>query len=161
MKRLIFRIAVLAGIAGIIFLATVGCCDLLGFRRRPASGLLAQLQLTPAQGRMAASLEKDFLARKTASCEALCAKRAQMIQTLKQPDPDRATLNQLIEEIGQEQVALEKATMDHLLNLGSRLEPPQRERLIRLTTEQLRDACEATACGATVGCSVTGGRAKK
>jgi hypothetical protein len=67
-------------------------------------------------------------------------------------------LAQLAEEIGQEQTALEKATLDHLLAVGRQLDPKQRERLMASVSEELRTACRMTACGMTEGCAMQEGK---
>lgn len=153
MKRVIFVAVVVAAIAGIAYLATLGCCQVLGITRRSRS-LTQGLGLNAGQRQEVAALEKEYLARKQASCGTLCAKRAQLIQLLKQEKPDPGVLNGLVEEIGREQLALEKATLDHLLAVNRTLEPAQRERLVASVTEELRLACKATACGAAGHCFV-------
>ena len=160
MKRILIGGIILGAIAVFCYLATVGCCQLVGFRSRQRN-LSERLQLTPAQRNEMASLEKNFLVQKGASCQTLCAKRAQLIQLLKQPQPDVTALHLLAEEIGQEQVALEKATVDYLVTLGGHLEPAQREKLTALVSEELRTACRQTACGTTPGCFLTKERAKQ
>lgn len=152
MRRFLIGAAVLAGIAGVTCLATLGCCHLVG-SRRSGSGWVEQLNLAPEQRQAVDKAAKQFLAQKEESCRILCAKRAQMIQLLKQEEPDRAALAQLAEEIGQEQTRLEKATLDYLLAVNRRLEPEQRKRLMASVTEDLRTACNATACGMTKGCN--------
>ncbi len=154
MKRFVLRVILFGATAGVVYLATLGCCQLMGrVKSRPLT-LWQQLQLNPSQAAAVADLDKNFLAQKQASCERLCAKRAQIIQLLKDPEPDRAVLNILVDEVGQEQVVLEKATLDHLMAVRQRLEPAQRLRLMALMNEQLRTACELTACGMTPGCAV-------
>ncbi|MBI3616502.1 MAG: periplasmic heavy metal sensor [Candidatus Omnitrophica bacterium] len=155
MKRIVTGSIVIAAIAGVAYLATLGCCQLLGVHGTGRS-LIRQLKLTPAQAQAVAVLEKDFLAQKEISCQTLCSKRAQMIQLLKQPVPDPAVLGILTEEIGREQGLLEKATLEHLIAVGRHLEPAQRQKLTDLMMEQLRSACRMTACGVTPGCAVTG-----
>ena len=152
MKRFLIGAAVLAGIAGVTYLATLGCCQLVR-SHRSVSGWVEQLNLAPEQRQAVAEAEKQFMAQKKESCQILCAKRAQMIQLLKQEEPDRAALAQLAEEIGQEQTRLEKGTLDYLLAVSRHLEPEQRQRLMASVTEDLRTACNATACGMTKGCS--------
>ena len=153
MKRWIFGGVVLAAVAGVAYLATLGCCQLMRRGEAPkVQAISDELNLTPDQRRQVASLEKDFMSRKEASCGVLCAKRAQMIQLFKQREPDRTTLYTLTEEIGREQTALEKATIEHLLALRNVLDEPQKERLVARVSERLRTACEATACGSTTGC---------
>ncbi len=142
-------------IGTVAYLATIGCGHLMMFRNQTSS-LTDQLQLTTAQRQAIAPLEKEFLKRKGASCQILCAKRAQLIQLLKQPNPDRAVILPLVEEIGQEQVVLEKATLGHIVAVSQQLDPSQRGRFADLVTEQLRTACQMTACGVTPGCAVTG-----
>jgi len=155
MSRILKGLALCAAIGAVAYLATIGCCRLMLFRAQTVS-LSDRLHLTPVQRQAMEPLEKEFLARKQASCGILCAKRAQLIQLLKQPNPVRAAGLQLVEEIGQEQMVLEKATLEHLLAVGQQLEPSQREQLGRLVTEQLRTACRMTACGTTPGCEVAG-----
>ena len=157
MKRILIGFIGVAAIAGVAYLSTLGCCQLIKSHESGRS-LSRKLNLTPAQAQAIAVLDNNFMAQKQASCEILCAKRAQMIQLLKQPAPDSATLGLLAEEIGKEQVTLEKATLEHLLAVGQRLEPAQRAKLTDLVTEQLRSACRMTACGMTAGCAVTGGK---
>ncbi len=160
MKRILLGSILVLGIAGIAYLMTLGCCQLLEINQGPAS-LVQQLHLTSAQQQEIAALDRNFLAQKQVSCQVLCAKRAQLIQLLRQPEPDRAMLSTLTEEIGREQVALEKATLEHLLAVGQHLGPSQRGKLTGLMTEQLRTACRMTACGVTDGCAVTGGKEQK
>ena len=155
MKRFLIGAGVLLGIAGVTYLATVGCCHLM-VKGRSEAGWVDHLNLAPEQREAVAAAKKQFLAQKEESCRVLCAKRAQMIQSLKQPDPDRAVLAQLAEEIGREQTALETATLDYLLAVGRQLEPPQRERLMASVSEELRTACRMTACGMTPGCTMKG-----
>ena len=118
------------------------------------------LELTPAQREAVAAEEKNFLAAKQAGCEALCAKRAQLIELLRQPQPDRAALSSITEEIGREQVVLEKATLEHLLAVSRHLSPDQREKMTAMVAEQLRTACRMTACGETPGCVLKGNRSQ-
>ena len=155
MKRLLIGIGLFLGIAGVAYLSTLGCCHLMGKAASGSStGWTAGLLLTPEQRQAVEAADKQFLARKEESCRILCAKWAQMIQILKQPEPDRVVLIQLAEEIGQEQTALEKATLDHLLAVSGQLDPKQRERLMASVSEELRTACKETACGMTSGCKV-------
>ena len=155
-KRIVIGTVLFLGVAGVIYLATLGCCHLIGSCRAAKPVLLSeQLGLTASQRQEIASLEKNFMAQKEASCQLLCAKRAQIIQILKQPDPDQGVLHNLVQEVGQEQMILEKATVDHLLAVREHLEPAQRQKLVDLMSSQLRAACQATACGTTSGCSVT------
>ena len=151
MKRLVVWAGILAAVAGVAYLATLGCCQLMASR---AAGVpLAQrLDLTPGQRVEVAKLDQEYLAQKQASCQVLCAKRAQVIQLLSQPDPDRTALAQVVQEIGQEQTLLERATLDHLLAVNRKLEPRQQEKLMTLVGEDLRTACKATACDMTPGC---------
>ena len=153
MKRWLVRGVLLVAIAAVAYLATLGCCQWLGWPGRPGS-LTRQLALSPEQRQAIGPMEKEFLTQQKASCQALCAKRAQLIQLLKQPVPDRTAMSQLTEEIGQEQTALEKATLDYLLGVGRHLDPTQRRKLMAMVSEDLRTACKATACGMTPGCSV-------
>ena len=160
MKKFLIGAVILLGIGGVAYLSTLGCCQMIS-RGRPAASLVDQLNLTPDQRQAVAEEDKQFLKQKEASCGVLCAKRAQMIQLLKQPEPDRATLVQLTEEIGQEQTALEKATLDHLLAVGRHLDPAQRQRMMASVTEELRTACNETACGMKGNCFVQGGKKKQ
>ena len=160
MKRFLVVTVVLLGIAGVAYLATLGCCQMMS-RSGSAVGWADHLNLTPEQRQAVAQADKQFIAQKEASCGILCAKRAQLIELLKQPDPDRAPLVQLTEEIGQEQTVLEKATLDHLLAVSRHLDPAQRQRMMASVTEELRTACNETACGMTPGCSMQGGKGKR
>ncbi len=160
-KRFLIGAGVLLGIAGVTTLATVGCCHLMGRGRASSGGWTEGLHLAPEQRQAVDAANKQFLAQKEESCRILCAKRAQIIQLLKQPDPGRAALAQLAEEIGREQTALETATLDYLLAVGRQLEPPQRERLMASVSEELRTACRMTACGMTPGCKVREGEKKQ
>ena len=154
MKRFIVGLVVFGVVAGLVYLATLGCCELMAGGSAKPGSFSRQLGLSPAQERAVAGLEKEFFARKTASCQLLCAKRAQLIQSLREPQPDRMMIATLVEEIGREQTGMERATIDHLLAVGQQLDPPQRERLTGLMTEQLRTACKSTACGVTPGCAL-------
>ena len=154
MKRKLIVAVVLVGVVGVGYLAAVGSCQVM-FKRGQLVSLTQGLGLTPAQQSQVDDLQKEFLAQKKQSCELLCAKRAQLIQLLKEPSADRGALYTLVEEIGREQTALEKGTVEHLLAVRSKLEPEQRKRLTARVTDQLRLACQATACGSTPGCLVT------
>ena len=158
MRRLFVWGALFAGLAAVAYFATLGCCHLFGSMNRPS--LVSSLRMSAEQRKEVSALEQAYLARKDESCAKLCQKRAQLIELLKQPVPDRAVIEVLVREIGDEQASLEKATMDHLLAVREHLEPGQRERLTGLLVEQLRTACRMTACGATRGCSMVGRKEK-
>lgn len=151
MKRKLFAGIVLLGIAGLAYLATVGCCTLLAKQGRPVSWA-DRLELSSSQRSEVSALEIGFLRQRTASCQTLCAKRAQLIELLKQPTPDRQALAQVVNEIAQEQAALERATLDYMVNLKGHLGSEQQERLVAMVGDDLRTACQATACGASPGC---------
>ena len=151
MKRFIFGGLILGAIAGTAYLAALGSCRVLGVNRRKTT-MTQGLNLNSAQKEKITALKKEYLTRKQAGCETLCAKRAQLIQALKQEEPDPSVLNGIIEEIGREQIALEKATLDHLLAVSRSLDTARRERLIASMSEELRLACKATACGRHQDC---------
>ena len=153
MKRVLIGAVVLLGVSGVAYLATLGCCQMMS-RRISRTGWADKFNLAPEQRQAVAEADRQFLAQKGTSCGILCAKRAQLIALLKQPEPDRAALAQLAEEIGQEQTILEKATLDHLLAVGRRLGPAQRQSMMASVTEELRTACKETACGMKGSCSV-------
>ncbi|MDO8730761.1 MAG: periplasmic heavy metal sensor [Candidatus Omnitrophota bacterium] len=160
MKRFLVIAFALVGIGGVAYLTTLGCSQMLSRKRSPA-GWVEGLALAPEQRQAVAAAQEQFMAQKKGSCRLLCAKRAQMIQILKQPDPDRSVLAQLAEEIGREQTALETATLDYLLSVNRQLEPPQRDRLMASVSEELRTACRMTACGMTEGCTMKGEESKQ
>ena len=160
MKRFVWIALVLLGIGTVAYWATISCCRLMGMNSSPAS-LIDDLGLTPEQESQAAALEKDFLARKNTSCQALCEKRAQLIRVIQEKEPDQALIDRLVEEISTEQMTLEKATLTHLLALRQILEPAQRERLVARMSEQLRSACDMTACGASGSCPMKEGKSKR
>ncbi len=116
------------------------------------------LGLSASQKKALAESEKEFLQLKAASCEALCAKRAQLIQLLKEPAPDRRAMAGVVEEIGQEQTALEKGTLQHLLAAREHLTPAQWGKLTDSVSDQLRQACRLTACGDSPGCALKEGQ---
>ena len=151
MKRFWAGTGILLGVAGVVYLATLGCCHLIG-RGRSTAGWVDKLPMTPEQRQAVSAAQQQFMAQKAESCRLLCGKRAQVIQLLKQPEPDRAALSQLAEEIGREQTRLEKATLDYLLAVNRQLEPAQRQRLMASVSEELRTVCKETACGMTPGC---------
>ena len=152
-KRIFVGAAVAAALAGVAYLSAVGCCQLIAAWGKPAS-LSDRLKLSPTQRRAIASMEKRFIGQKRSACQRLCAKRAQMIQLLKQPVPDSGTLDLLVQEIAREQATLERGTLEHLLRMRAQLEPAQQERMTVLLSDQLRSACRMTACGDTPGCAV-------
>lgn len=156
MKRFLIGLILFAAVAGVVYLATLGCCQLMRVSGKPAS-LSQRLQLTSSQRQGFISLERGYLAQKDASCQRLCQKRAQLIELLKAPEPDRPLINSIVGEIGQEQTALERVTMDYLLTLRQQLSPEQESRLIAMVSEQLDRACEMTACSAAGTCFVTKG----
>lgn len=153
MKRFLISVVLFGAVAGLIYLATVGCCQLMARSGRSVS-LTEQLQLTPAQRRSFASLEKGYLAQKEIICQRLCEKRAQLIELLKAPVPDRALIAGITEEIGREQTFLEKGTLDHLLALRNQLTPEQGARLVGLVSRQLSQACQMTGCSEAGVCFV-------
>ncbi len=156
MKRIAFTLALFAGIAGVVYLSTIGCCSLLASRQRPsAEGRFSdRLGLSDEQKRRIAPLEADFLAKKQAACDSLCAKREKLAQWMKASGTDQGSMIQLVEEIGRDQTGLEKATLEHLTALRGYLEPAQAQRLNVLVARELEAACEMTACGQTAGCAV-------
>ena len=154
MRRLLGAAFLFIVIGTVAYFSTVGCCHLLWGWKRPIA-LSQQLHLTAAQRSAIAPLEKNFLAQKESTCQRLCEKRAQLIQLIRQPEPDRALMAQITEEIGREQISLEKTTLEHLMAVRQYLEPAQQEKLAALLTGELRTACTMTACGMTPGCEIT------
>ncbi len=152
MKRILAGIGLFAVVAGVAYLATLGCGEVWRSSHRAVSWS-QRLGLSGEQRDRVASLEKAFLAHSQAACGTLCAKRAQMIALLRQESPDRPALAALVEEIGAEQLAMEKAAMDHVLAVASELEGPRRERYLAMVREELRTACKGTACGMGPACA--------
>ncbi|MBI3323620.1 MAG: periplasmic heavy metal sensor [Candidatus Omnitrophica bacterium] len=155
MKRIFVGIGLFAAVAGVAYLATVGCGELLRASRRNVSWS-ERLGLSGEQKGRLAVLEKGFLAQSQATCGTLCAKRAQMITLLQQDPPDRGALSAVVEEIGAEQLSMERMTLDHVLAVASELDPPQRGRYLARVREELRGACSGTACGASGVCVAKG-----
>ena len=151
MKRWIITVLLLAGIGFVAYLSTVGCCRLMGWGRRPVT-LSQRLNLTSSEHEEMVRLEQAFSRRQAQSCELLCAKRAQLIQLVQQDDPDAALIQRIVEEIGFEQMSMEKATAEHLLALRRSLDPDQRKQLSALIAEEPRTACSQTVCGRTPNC---------
>lgn len=152
MKKILVLIGLFAAVAGVAYLATLGCGQVF---RSARCGIpwSERLGLSGEQKRRVASLEKAFLRKTQAACGVLCAKRAQMIELLKKESPDRPALAALVEEIEAEQLAMEKASLDHVLAVASGLEPSERERYLAMVREELRTACKGTACGMGPGCA--------
>ena len=157
LKRILIGSIGVIAIGGVAYLATLGCCQLMALGKPTGPSLSDQLQLSKSQRQAVAPLEKQFLAQKQSSCQVLCQKRAQLIRLLEDPKPDPGVLGLLTEEIGKEQTALEKGTLDYLLTLRQYLDSDQSSKLVELVSEQLRTACQKTACGVTPGCFVTEG----
>lgn len=151
MKKFILSAGLVTAALVVAYLATLGCCRLLQVRGS-SGGWSDRLGLTAEQRERVRPLEQAFARQSGASCGTLCAKRAQMIALLKRPDPDRAVLAGIVEEIGAQQTALEKATLDHILAVAGELDPPQRERMVARLNEELRTACRRTACGMSGVC---------
>lgn len=151
MKKILLQMALFGALAAVAYLATLGCGELLRTARR-SSPVSERLGLSGEERQRVASLERAFVSQSQATCGTLCAKRAQVIALLQQDPPDRAALSTLVEEIGAEQLAMEKATLDHVLAVGAELEPPQRQRYFAQVRGELRGACDGTACGAGAAC---------
>ena len=152
MKKVLVQIGLFAAVAGVAYLATLGCGQ--AFRSARCSVPWSQrLGLSGGQKGRVAALGKAFMSQSQAACGTLCAKRAQMIELLKKESPDRSVLAALVEEIGAEQLAMEKAALDHVLAVSSELDPAARERYLAMVREELRTACKATACGMGSGCA--------
>ena len=152
MKRIVVGLLVFSTLAGVVYLATLGCCQwMASWGKRSAT---AGLGLSSVQRQAVADLEGRFLEQRRQACQRLCEKRAQLIATLKSPNPDSATLDTLVEEVGQEQMALERATLAYWVALRKELNPSQSDRLTTRMASELRQACQKTACGAAPGCTV-------
>mgnify|MGYP001561326719 CR=1 FL=1 len=154
MKRIGWTVVVFGLVAGMVYLASLGCGHLMICSRRSVS-LSQRLGLTPQQRIQFEAREKEFLAQKDLACQRLCEKRAQLIQLMRTSEPDTMLMTSLTDQITREQTALERGTLEHLLALRSVLTPTQREKLTASIADQLRRACEMTACGKTSGCFVT------
>lgn len=151
MKKLLVQVGLFAAVAAVAYLATLGCGQV--FRNARCGVPWSQrLGLSGEQKERVAVLEKSFLRQSQAACGTLCAKRAQMIELLKKESPDRPALSALVEEIGAEQLAMEKASLDHVLAVASQLDPAARERYLAMVREDLRTACRGTACGMGANC---------
>lgn len=151
LKRLGLGVVVLGFLGGMVYLASLGCVHLWAEKNRPIP-LSKQLDLTAQQSAQFQAQEKNFMNQKELACEKLCEKRAQLIQAIRSNEPDTVLLTSLTEEIGREQMVLERATLEHLLALRSVLKPAQQKKLTTAISRQLREACKMTACGKTSGC---------
>ena len=158
MKRTLICILAALGVAAVAYLSVIGCCSLFSAHHRgyvagSSFSLTRRLGLSGDQQKQVSLLEKEFIAKKKATCESLCAQRERLAELLKQPRPDRALLSQTVEEIGREQMALEKATVDHLVAVQGHLNDSQRRKMDAWVAGEMESACEMTACGDTPGCA--------
>ena len=156
MKRFLIWAALLVLVGLAAYGLARGCCHFWAKPCVSGEGLIDQLGLTAAQRAEVAPVEADYMRKKKASCDLLCAKRAQLIQTLKQPEWDRDVMFQLVEEIGREQTLFEQETIDYIIAVSAHLDEPQKNRLKQTVAEELRTACQSTACGVAWGCSMKG-----
>jgi len=155
MKRVLIGFCAFAAIAGVAYLSVIGCCSLISHHRGSAErafSMSRRLKLSGDERRQVDRLEKEFLVKKENTCRSLCAKRERLAQLLRQEPEDQAALSQIVEEIGRDQMILEKATLDHLRAIQSYLNPEQRRTMNGWVAKEMESACEMTACGYTPGC---------
>ena len=155
MKERIIKAGLFIAAAGVATLAVLGAGQLVSQIPRSLSD---EVGLSFLQHQRMAPLRKSFLAQREASCQVLVEKRAQLIQLLKISPPDRVLIARLTDQIGREQTELERATLNHLLDLQEYLNPAQREEMTDRMLSQLRAACELTSCGKVSGCQTVNQR---
>ncbi|UCE27213.1 MAG: periplasmic heavy metal sensor [Candidatus Coatesbacteria bacterium] len=120
---LILSLALNVGTVGtFIFLAVVKT-EVHG----PSDGLGEKLELTPEQKEKFKENREDMKEQAEPIRRELDEKRSEVIELLKEPEPDTARRDELFKEIASLQVQLEILVFDHMHETAQVLTPEQRE----------------------------------
>lgn len=96
-------------------------------------------RLNPEQLEEIRNLRRTALARAKKLREALKNRRELLIEELNAPEPDREKIDEILRDISRLQFELEKEVIDNLLRVSELLPPKQREKVLNLMLERLRE----------------------
>ncbi len=85
------------------------------------------------------NLRQLSLARADELKEILRQRRDLLIEELSEPHPDREKIDEILRDIGRLQLELEKEVIGNLLRISGLLPPKQRERVLNMMRERLRE----------------------
>jgi Spy/CpxP family protein refolding chaperone len=142
-RQLLGGALVLLTLVNVAALATMGYgryrhyCQMMGPDGRGAAGLMGQpgfmqseLKLTAEQEARWQPLRERFQATVARLHPALQAKRAELVQGVAAPVPDRRRIDAIVEEIQDLQTELQKECIQHMLDEKQILTPEQREKFL-------------------------------
>lgn len=97
-------------------------------------------RLTGPQLEELRNLRRQALAKADSLKQALREQRELLIEELSRPEPNRDRIDEILRDIVQMQFELEKEVIDDLLRLSELLPPKQRERVLNIVKERLRES---------------------
>jgi Spy/CpxP family protein refolding chaperone len=118
--------------------ATVLAISLRNRVAHPEMPLLSKVELAPEQRARIMELRGGFLAFRQANHERASTLRGQLADLLKADPPDASRIDESLHAISENQGALQRRVVDHVLAVRAVLRPDQRPTFHDLMTEQLR-----------------------
>ncbi len=131
---LLFNITIL-GTAGFFYLRECGTS--LGKAEKRYEGLAERLKLTPEQRALFKEENEKFRASIQAAHGELAEKRRHVFRLLRDEDPDRASINASLAEIGRVQGTIEAQAVEHMLREKAVLDSDQQARYMELLEKRM------------------------
>ncbi|MBW7956755.1 MAG: periplasmic heavy metal sensor [Deltaproteobacteria bacterium] len=131
---ILFNITIL-GAAGFFYLKECGTS--LGKAEKRHEAVTEKLKLTPEQKSLFKEEDKKFRASIQAAHGELAEKRRHIFRLLKEEEPDRASINASLAEIGRVQGVIEAKAIEHMLREKAVLNREQQERYLELLEKRM------------------------
>lgn len=131
---LLFNITIL-GAAGFFYLKECGTS--FGKAEKRYEGVAAKLKLTPEQRALFKEENAKFRASIRTAHGELAEKRRHIFRLLKEDDPDRASINASLAEIGRVQGMIEAKAVEHMLREKSVLDRDQQAKYLELIEKKM------------------------
>lgn len=100
------------------------------------------ISLTPVQEKQIQKLQQDFCQCRDTLALQIDHKRLTLAEILLQPNPNAPSIDNLLGEIARLQAAMEKQTIQHILEVKSLLPPQQQDQFIKPILREIQRRCQ-------------------
>jgi len=99
------------------------------------------IKLSPSQKEQLQNLEKTYCQCRDTLSVQIDKKRLAVADLLLRPNPDSFAIDNLLQEIANLQIQLEKQTIHHILEIKNQLPPHQQNQFLKTIVNEIRRRC--------------------
>ncbi len=114
------------------------------------SGIYQKLSATPEQQKAIQVLDQEFIKEKNRLCMQLCQSRYGLAQLLRRADITQEELDEKTAEVASIQLAMERASVAHILKVKEVLTPEQAKKYMGMLYQDVCSQMDAKSCGFVV-----------